>query len=1043
MQSGAMKLPDSELIKLLETMLASRMGDLREQSLIRQGKGLFHVAGMGHEALAAIARYLHSDDYLSPYYRDRALTLARGMTQREIALMFYAKRASGSGGRQMPQHYSCRRLNILPNPSAVPSNLLPACGVAWGLKMDGKPGLVFASCGDAATREGEFFEAISFAVEKQLPVLIVVEDNGLGISSFTDKINPLALGVMNTAQWVEVDASSVEAVDNAARKAVESIRAGNGPAFLWCRCTRLHSHSSADDQRKYRGISEIEALPLSDPIERLKQHLVDAGALTEEAYAEMRERIEQSVREVYTQAEEEEDPSPEDFYTEITGDAPEAPAAPRLDLGAKTRVVDAVNATLLKALDSDPRVILFGQDIEDPKGGVFSITKGLSAKHPERVFNSPLAEATILGVACGLAYYGKLPIFEIQFIDFIGPGWNQLVHNLATVRWRTYGDWKCPMVIYAPSGAYLPGGGPMHSQTNEAFFAHQPGLNIAIPSTPEDAAGLFWSGVHGGDPTMILVPKHLLWREVAFEAERIPLKLGQARLVKPGRDLTLVAWGNTVELAEEALRELEGETEVELIDLRSIVPCDVEAVAESVARTGRLVVVQEDSQTCSVGQMLLSTLISRADLWEKFKAPPVLVSKGDVCVGFNPIYEYGVLPTVSGILTAIRGALRSELLRTFGSTQDAAVKTSAYSTPAQPKVEEVVAPAAEESAHAPSVASTRHICVPQLGEGITNARVAQLLKKPGDVIRADDSLCELETDKALFPVESPFAGVLKEWLIKEEDAVEVGQEIVVLEVPSTASMPKPPRTHTPPPAAPQVTDRILPQTAHSLLSVRRPQPNSEGGLAPHIVSQLKNVVPAHMTVLAGFAAIRTTRAEAKRLMGKQAPSPTAMTAWCVVRALEKNPIFRCTISLDDTLAPQQEFDFGIAVSLANDALETAVVPRAGSHDWAGFLKAYEAAVTSVRGGKTASKVRTPLILTSMGQFNVRFALPVVVPPSIATLFVGEAHYEVLQPGADPKEVVNLCLSFDHRWINGVAGSQFLTDVKTEMESFSLATLGVQ
>lgn len=1018
-------------------MLASRMGDLREQSLIRQGKGLFHVAGMGHEALAAIARYLKQEDYLSPYYRDRALVLARGLTQREIALIFYAKRASASGGRQMPQHYSCRRLNILPNPSAVPSNLLPACGVAWGLKMDGKEGIVYASCGDAATRQGEFFEAVSFAIEKQLPILIVVEDNGLGISSFTDKINPLALGVMNSAQWVEVDGCSVEAVDTAAREAVEKIRAGKGPAFLWCRCSRLHSHSSADDQRKYRGISEIESLPQSDPVERLKNHLIESGALTEEAYTQMKERIEQSVREVYAQAEEEEDPLPEDFFTEITGGTPQAPAAPKLELGAKARVVDAVNATLMRALDSDPRVILFGQDIEDPKGGVFSLTKGLSAKHPERVFNSPLAEATILGVACGLAYYGKLPVFEIQFIDFIGPGWNQLVHNLATVRWRTFGDWKCPMVIYAPSGAYLPGGGPMHSQTNEAFFAHQPGLNVAVPATPEDAAGLFWSGIHGSDPTMVLVPKHLLWREVEFQPNRIPLSLGQARVVKAGRDLTLVAWGNTVEVAEEALRELEGEAEVELIDLRSIVPCDVETIVQSVAKTGRLVIVQEDSLTCSVAQMIVSTITARADLWETMKAPPAIVSKGDVCVGFNPIYEYGVLPSVSGVLTAVWGALRSELLRTFGGGYTASAKTSAP----EPQVTEQVSTEAHEEPATHSVASTRHICVPQLGEGITNARVAQLLKKPGDVIRADDALCELETDKALFPVESPFAGVLKEWLIKEEDAVEVGQEIVVLEVQSSVSVPKAARPHSPAPSVP-ATERILPQTAHSPLAVRRAQPNSEGGLAPHIVGQLKNVVPAHMTVLAGFSAIRSTRAEAKRILGKQAPSPTAMTAWCVVRALEKNPIFRCTISLDDTLAPQQEFDFGIAVSLANDALETAVVPRAGKLDWPNFLKAYETAVASVRDGKTASKVRTPLILTSMGQFNVRFALPVVVPPAISTLFVGEAHYEVTNAGSQPKEVVNLCLSFDHRWINGVAGSQFLTDVKTEMESFSLATIGV-
>jgi 2-oxoisovalerate dehydrogenase E1 component len=298
-------------------------------------------------------------------------------------------------------------------------------------------------------------------------------------------------------------------------------------------------------------------------------------------------------------------------------------------------------------------VIFFGEDIEDPKGGVFKLTEGLSDNYPKQVFNSPLAEATIIGVGVGMGSYGMKPVFEIQFIDFICPAWNQIVTNLSTTRWRTFGEWTTPMVVYAPYGAYLPGGSLWHSQANEGWLAHVPGLRVVVPSTPEDAAGLFWTAMHCDDPVFVLIPKHIFRKRVDVKSVE-PVPFGKARTVQEGSDVTLVSWGNTLELAAEASQQLAGECSVEIIDLRSLVPCDYEAVASSLAKTGRLVVVQEDTRTCGFGQTLVAEMTSAPERFNLFLASPQLVSRGDVHIGFNPIYEYAALPSTEDVVRAIR-----------------------------------------------------------------------------------------------------------------------------------------------------------------------------------------------------------------------------------------------------------------------------------------------------------------------------------------------------------------------------------------------------
>src|SRR4051812_4205998 len=715
---------------LLLTMLESRLGDLREESLNRQGKGHFHVSGRGHEALAAIGAQLRDSDFIVPYYRDRGLCMGRGLTTRYLALEYFAKRDSASRGRMMPSHFCSREHNIVSVPTPTGSQLMPACGIAWGLQLDQKDGVVVTTIGDAASRQGDFYEAISFAMEKKLPVLLVVEDNGYGISTPTKGINPMALEVINQARWRVVDGRDPEAVYAATQQALTELRSGQGPVFFWVKMERLSSHTSSDDHALYRSKEDIAALEQADPIRCLKEQMIKLGELTEKDFAALEAELKEKVRRDYSAAEGAENPRADELFVETMGASPDLQE--ELFKPGKYRMGDLINRTLRAGLDADPGRIIFGEDVEDPKGGVFRLTQKLTTDFPGQVFNAPLAESTIIGLAGGLAMYGRRPVFEIQFIDFIYPGFNQLISNLANLRWRTNGEWKVPAVFYAPYGAYLPGGGLWHSQANEAVFAHFPGINVLIPSTPEDAAGLLWTAMHAEDLVLFLLPKHMLWAEREVTAPVVSIPLGVARVCQEGDDLTLVAWGNTMEKSLEAIAELKGEVGVDLIDLRSIAPWDKATIEASVRKTGRLVIVQEDTENCSVGQMIITHIMSQPELWASLKAPPVLVSKGNVMIGYNPIYEYAALPDVPRILDAIWRTVSVNVAR------GESVPAAAPPDQSGPKA----APSSAPAAHAPQntlLAGTSDILVrvPIMGEGLRSARVVALNKKPGDAVKHD------------------------------------------------------------------------------------------------------------------------------------------------------------------------------------------------------------------------------------------------------------------------------------------------------------------
>lgn len=1022
-------LSKEDKLRLLTILLESRHGDLREQNLNRQGKGHFHVSGMGHEGLAALGISMQEGDYVVPYYRDRGIVLSRGVASRELALDYFAKRKGQSHGRQMPSHYSYASRKIWSVPTPTGSQLLPACGIAWGIQLDQKTNVVVTTVGDAATRQGDFFEAVCFAKERKLPVLFVVEDNKYGISSPTRKINPRALDVLEPNDWQEIDGSDCQQIYDAGVKAFEAMRAGQGPAFFWVNMERLSSHTSSDDHKLYRSAEELAESEKCDPLRVWSERLIAEGAITADDYAKLDKEIKERIRNEFAEAERAEDPSADELEVQITAELPQLDD--EVLPPGKYRIGDTVNKTLRLGLERNPDRIIFGEDVEDPKGGVFRLTQKLSTEFPKQVYNSPLAESTIMGVACGLASYGKRPVFELQFIDFIGPGWNQLVTNLSTLRWRSFGTWTCPVVIYAPYGAYLPGGSLWHSQANEAALAHFPGINVAIPSTPEDAAGLLWTAMHCEDPTFVLIPKHLLWAEHESPEAVRAVPLGVARKRHSGSDVTLVAWGNTVEKSLEALEGIGDEISVDLIDLRSIVPWDRAAIEESVRRTGRLVVVQEDSENCSVGQMIVAHLTGLPEIWSELIAPPMLVSKTNVMIGYNPIYEYAALPDVKRIVAAIR--------RSMSSVETARPRAVVVARDPIQTDRPEGGPAPKRQAMADSK-RTQKITIPIMGEGIRNAKVVTLLKKPGDKIELDDPLCEVETDKAVYPIESSFAGTMGEWKTEVGATVDIGQEIGTIVSDDWADQIEA--------AAEASPDRngdassVAPSSEQpARLPLQKKATTIEPALSPTIVRRLGRVVPANLQIDARWDAIRAAREKAKKKDGKNAASPSVMVAWTVVRAMEKHAPFRRIILEDDRIEEHDEFDLGIAVALDDDRLATAVVTRANKRDWADFVQRYNETVAETRGGRVDA-VNAPLVISSLGAFGVRAAAPIVVPPSMGTLFVGSAHYETIGDGkkSAPAEVITLSLTFDHRVVNGAVAANFVHEVKEQIEKFRVEGL---
>jgi 2-oxoisovalerate dehydrogenase E1 component len=645
--------PSLEILKVMEE---SRQGDKREGILLRQSRGYFQVAGMGHESISALSFLLTPQDYIFPYYRDRALCLARGLTTYEIALSFFARNNVHGGGRAMHGHYSHRDLNIFSVATPTASQCIPATGCAWKFKLDGDDSVAICCIGDAALRQGEYFEAIAFSIQENLPVIFVIEDNLYGISTCTMHHNPYRLNMLNPETYVKVNGRDACEVYRAGQSAIDRARSGGGPSVLWCEMDRLSSHTSSDDQRVYRSHEDLSQMDERDPVNKFAEKLIESGTISRTEWESLQQTLSEKVEEDYLLAEKQPFAEKQTLYDWLY--APpiihESLQSIEITHAESTTMVNAINDVLKNEIFRDNSILMFGEDIEDPKGGVFGLTKGLSTICPKRVINSPLAEATIVGVAVGLAAAGKKPIFEIQFIDFILPAINQIMTQAATLRWRTCGQWTCPMVLMSPCGAYLPAGGPWHSQSNEGIWAHIPGLQMVCPSTPEDAAGLLLTAIHEDNPVLYLIPKHIFRKKMTCSAIVDPIPIGQAIIRKIGTDVTIVSWGNTTEIASEAafIAEEKG-VSVEIIDLRSLIPWDRNTVKQSLEKTGRLLVIEEDNRSGGFGQTIIAEIINDRTGWDCLAEAPRLLAKEDHPVPFAPPLEYASLPDVSGTVQVL------------------------------------------------------------------------------------------------------------------------------------------------------------------------------------------------------------------------------------------------------------------------------------------------------------------------------------------------------------------------------------------------------
>ncbi|HEY1575515.1 MAG TPA: thiamine pyrophosphate-dependent enzyme [Terracidiphilus sp.] len=709
------RLSSQELIRMYRLMYLSRRIDDREIVLKRQQKTFFQVSAAGHEALqvgAALA-LRPGYDWVFPYYRDRALCLALGVSPTDMFLQAVgAATDPASGGRQMPCHWSSRELNIVSTSSSTATQVLHAVGCSeagryftrhpeTAARAEGdyrayrdvkfhNDEVVLTCIGEGSTSQGEFWEALNTASNAKLPVIFMIEDNGYAISVPVEVNTPggnISRLVANFPNFYfeEVDGTDPEATFFAFRRAAEHCRSGAGPAFVHGHCIRVYSHSQSDDDKLYRTAAEREADALRDPIAKLQMRLLRENILTAEQINALEKELERESAEAADRALQAPLPEissiPHHVYSEDL-DATSAPFAteraqvPGSSNGksasakgsAPRTMADLINACLHDEMRRDPRIVVYGEDVADAsreealnevkgKGGVFKLTSGLQTEFgSERVFNSPLAEANIVGRAVGLAVRGMKPVVEIQFFDYIWPAVHQIHNELALMRWRSNGAWASPAVIRVPIGGYLTGGAIYHSQSGESFFTHIPGLRVAFPSNALDANGLLRTAIRCDDPVLFLEHKRL-YREsygrAPYPGPEFAIPFGKAKIVRPGEHMTLVTYGALVPRALQAAQTASREKgiEVEVIDLRTLSPYDWEAIATSVRKTSRVIVAHEDMLSWGYGAEIAARIAD--ELFEDLDAPVKRIGARDTFVAYQPVLEDAILPQPDTVLKAI------------------------------------------------------------------------------------------------------------------------------------------------------------------------------------------------------------------------------------------------------------------------------------------------------------------------------------------------------------------------------------------------------
>ncbi|MFN0138685.1 MAG: thiamine pyrophosphate-dependent enzyme [Pyrinomonadaceae bacterium] len=689
-------LDEKTLVGIYRTMYMSRRIDDKEIQLKGQNKIFFQISGAGHEAVlvgAALAMK-PAYDWFFPYYRDRALMLAIGMTAQEMLYSAVgAELDPNSHGRQMPSHWGHKDLNVPSQSSCTGTQALHAVGAAEATyraslvkelqdKVTGFKGdeVVYMSVGDGTTSEGEWWEALNTACNLKLPVIFCVEDNGYAISVPVEvgtaggDISKLVSGFPNLFVQ-KVDGTDPLASYAAFKKAVERCRKRRGPALIHAKCIRPYSHSLSDDEKLYRPDEERQADAAIDPIKTYAEFLMNEGIATSEQLEALRKEIDEEINKAADIAIETPQPAPETALRNVFSPDVDPTDRSLFDTedgaelsGNAGTMVDLINRCMHEEMERDPRVVVFGEDVADcsreeyleqvkGKGGVFKVTANLQRKFGgARVFNSPLAEANIVGRAVGMAIRNLKPVVEIQFFDYIFPAMMQIRNEVALTRWRSDGDTKCPMVMRVPVGGYLKGGAVYHSQSGTTLFAHTPGLMIVYPSTALDANGLLRTAIRCDDPVLFLEHKHLyrqIYNKSQYPSDEFLIPFGKAKRVRAGQDVTIVTYGALVERSNQAAKRLEADgVSVEIIDLRTLVPYDWEAIAESVKKTSRVIVAHEDSISFGYGAEIAARISN--ELFEFLDAPVRRVGATDTFVAYAPQVEDFILPQSEDVETAVR-----------------------------------------------------------------------------------------------------------------------------------------------------------------------------------------------------------------------------------------------------------------------------------------------------------------------------------------------------------------------------------------------------
>ncbi|HIM29465.1 MAG TPA: beta-ketoacyl-ACP synthase 3, partial [Planctomycetes bacterium] len=749
-------MPVSRMLQVFRSMVLARELDRVEQEMVRRGEASFHVSGGGHESTAVLASLLHESDFLHLHYRDKALMIARGMPMHGFFDALLCNERSTSGGRNMVAHFTSKEHNVVSMPTPVSNNGLHACGVAAAIRDKSTRPIVYCANGDGTTQQGEFYEAIAEAARENLPVLFMIQDNGLAISTSTvgRTFYRHGSGCEDTLHGVPIhrcDGRNPVTMYEKFSEIIATMREDRRPVITVLDVERLSDHTNADDQRIYRTEEELATAQRDgDPVRFLRGWLLEQSC-SEHDLLQIERQAAETVAAAEVDALSIQDPiltttAKVALPVELTHPSREVRGE---DDHEGITMKEAMRRVFQHWLENDDRVTLCGQDIEDPKGDVFGVTKGLSTQFPGRVINAPLSEATIVGSAVGRALAGERPVAFLQFADFVPMAFNQIACEMSSMDWRSNGQWHAPVVLMAPYGAYRPGLGPFHSHSMEAIIAHCPGLDVFIPSTAADAAGMVNAALQSARPSVIFYPKSLLNDPAgATTAEGVSenfAPIGVARKIRAGRDITLVGWGNTVKICREVAETLEQVgREAEVIDLRSISPWDERMILASAEKTAHLLVVHEDNEFCGLGAEIVSTVAERARMPVAMRR----VARPNTFIPCNINNQLDLLPSYRRVLEVCGELLDLEVEWPevkVDDTSDRVIVEAVGSGPADEAVE-----------------------------------VVELFVEMGQHVRRGDVIASLEATKSVFDLTAPMDGIVEAILAEPGQSVPVGDPLLTL-----------------------------------------------------------------------------------------------------------------------------------------------------------------------------------------------------------------------------------------------------------------------